>query len=47
MSTMVSGVYNGVGFSNIHRGLWQSYAVIAGVALFSEVEDLDHFKQQF
>ena len=44
---MLPGVYPGVGSPNIYRGLWQSYTVITLVTVFSEVKDLDHFKQQF
>ena len=40
----MSAVYNGVSSPKIHRGLWQSWHVIAWVTKFSEVKDLDHFQ---
>ena len=36
-------VYIGVGSPDFHWGLWRSRQLIALVAKFSEVEDLDHF----
>ena len=47
MFVMLPGIYIGVGSSNVYRGLWQSCTVIALVATFSKVVDLDHFKWQF